>query len=394
MRSGASPTRDQKTSSASLRAAHRRVAHLGTEQHRTRFEAGEPVARTAQLPRHHERVVPTPVPEDSKVRVAEDLRAGLEADSVRGHRDPGALLAVVDHAVVVHPNLAAVVVDMHVGRRDVGMEMVLLDRPRRFAALPLADCRGVRTLGGEVRILEREGPRRVHAPRPGERVREGEPDVRTLVIGKVEVIAAERLLDPVGDPNERGAVDVRAHPIVHVGSDDRLVGESCNLHHGHVTAFGFGAGTGGDPAPIDPADQSCVSGALVRWTAPWRSVRRSAAASRRADTSDASARSGAPVLLLSTWSLPHAAVARFRSASRLEPVADQGVKLGVLHRDRSRIRRCDPVLPEGQSRAPVTPIPWSQRRYRTDSLSARTCSSRLTSSGMSTGRWPFTIGWS
>ena len=237
MRSGASPTLDQKTSSASSSVAHRRVAHLGTEQHRTRFEATEPVARTPDLPRHDQRVVPPPVPEHAKVRVAEDLRAGLEGDPVSRYRDPGALLAVADHPVVVHPDLAAVVVDVHVGRGDMGMEMVLLDRPLGLAALRLADRRGVRAGGGEMRRLEREGPRRVHAPRARDRVRDGQPNVGPLVIGEVEVVPAERRLDPVRNPDERRSVDVRAHPSVHVGPDDRLAGESCRPHRTHASPF-------------------------------------------------------------------------------------------------------------------------------------------------------------
>ena len=226
MLSGASPTRDQKTSSASPVVAHRRVAHLGAEQHRTGLEAGQPVARAAQLARHDQRVVPPLVPEHPKVRVAEDLGPGLEGDAVGGHRDPGALLAVLAHAVEVHADLVVFVVDVHIGRRDMGLEVVLpgagtLDVP----ADGLADGFECRAFGREVRYLQRERPRRVRAPRAGERIGEGQPDVRPLVVREVQVVATERLLDPVRDPDERRAVDVGAHPFVHVGPDDRLGGE-------------------------------------------------------------------------------------------------------------------------------------------------------------------------
>ena len=142
--------------------------------------------------------------------------------------------------MVVHPDLAARMVDVDVGRRDVRVEIVLLDCARRLPARSLADVRGVGAHRREVRRLQCERSGRVHAPRTGERVGAGEPDVRTLVVGEVQVVAAERLLDPVGNPDERGAVDVGPHPVVHVGPDDRLGAESYGTHRTHFpTSFGF-----------------------------------------------------------------------------------------------------------------------------------------------------------
>ena len=197
------------------------------------LEAGEPVAGAAQLPRHDQRVVPSLVPEHPEVRVAEDLGAGLEVDAVRGHRHPCALLAVFEHAVVVHADLVAVVVDVHIGRCDVGMEIVLLDRVRRIPAHRLAHVRGIRTHCREVRCLQRERSRCVYPPRAGERVGAGEADVETLVMGEVEVVATERIFDPVRNPDERRSVDVRAHPAVHAGLDDRPIKKACGPDRVH-----------------------------------------------------------------------------------------------------------------------------------------------------------------
>ena len=70
------------------------------------------------------------------------------------------------------------------------------------------------------------------------------------MVGEVQVVPAERLLDPLGDPDERWAVDVRAHPIVHVGPDDRLGGEPYGADRAHVTPRSCECiSTGGDRAP-------------------------------------------------------------------------------------------------------------------------------------------------
>ena len=61
-------------------------------------------------------------------------------------------------------------------------------------------------------------------------VRVGEADVRSLVVCEIEIVSAEGLHDPVGNADERGAIDVVAHPVVHMRSDDRLVEESRHFH--------------------------------------------------------------------------------------------------------------------------------------------------------------------
>ncbi len=48
----------------------------------------------------------------------------------------------------------------------------------------------------------------MHPPRPDERIGIGEPDVAALVVGKVEVVASERLLDPLWHPNQRWPLDI------------------------------------------------------------------------------------------------------------------------------------------------------------------------------------------
>ena len=312
------------------RAAHRRVAHLGAEQHRTGLEAGQTVARAAQLSRHHQCVVPPRVPEHPEVRVAEDLRPGLEGNAVGGHRDPGALLAVLAHAVEVHADLAAFVVDVHVGRRDVGLEVVLLDAGTRdIPADPLAHGFGDGPFGREVRCLQRERPRHVHAPRAGERVGEGQPDVRPLVVREVQVVATEGLLDPVRDPDERRAVDVGAHPSVHVGPDDRLGGESHRADVVHAAdpvrrvPEALAGTRPGDrrrdrraPPPRGYADRWRSSGTASRAGGPGANAGRSSGSRRRSTTSSGS-RSRCPCRRAR-------AAGRARARLRSAPPADPG----------------------------------------------------------------------
>ena len=66
-------------------------------------------------------------------------------------------------------------------------------------------------------------------PRAREVVREGQADVAALVIGVVEVVAPERVRNPVGYANEARSIDVlvrsRALPRMR-GRDDRVVDEA------------------------------------------------------------------------------------------------------------------------------------------------------------------------
>ena len=93
------------------------------------------------------------------------------------------------------------VVDMHVGRGHV---------PR------------------EARRVQPEDARLVGPPRPGQVVGIGQSDVAAVVVGEVEVVAAEWARDPVRDTDQRRAVDVVAHAGVHVGPDDRVGREAAH----------------------------------------------------------------------------------------------------------------------------------------------------------------------
>ena len=66
----------------------------------------------------------------------------------------------------------------------------------------------------------------MHVPRAREVVGVREPNIVALVVGKVEVVAAQRIGQPVGHLDERGTLDVVAHAVVHVRTDDRIVGET------------------------------------------------------------------------------------------------------------------------------------------------------------------------
>ena len=59
-----------------------------------------------------------------------------------------------------------------------------------------------------------------------------EPDVRPLVVGEVEIVGPERILDPVGDTNHRRTLDVLADAGMQVGCDDRGVQEAFDSHAG------------------------------------------------------------------------------------------------------------------------------------------------------------------
>ena len=43
------------------------------------------------------------------------------------------------------------------------------------------------------------------------------------MVGEVKIVAAEPVLDPVRHADQRRAVDVVAHALIHVRTDDRLV---------------------------------------------------------------------------------------------------------------------------------------------------------------------------
>ena len=108
-------------------------------------------------------------------------------------------------AVVVHDDATALGVNMDIWRGDVSPER---------------------------RVLEREDPRNVDPPRPSEAIGVREADEFALVMGEVEVVAAERMLDPFRDADERRAVEVVADAGIMEGTEDGIGGEAGDGEHG------------------------------------------------------------------------------------------------------------------------------------------------------------------
>src|SRR3954470_22369981 len=75
--------------------------------------------------------------------------------------------------------------------------------------------------GWHLRELQRPGF--IHGVGAKRIVRVGEPDVASLVVREVEVVATERLLQPPRSTDQRGAVDVLAIlTLEHFRADDRI----------------------------------------------------------------------------------------------------------------------------------------------------------------------------
>ncbi|TIT26035.1 MAG: hypothetical protein E5W86_13570 [Mesorhizobium sp.] len=92
--------------------------------------------------------------------------------------------AGLGRSVKIHDQAAALIVDMDVRRSDVFSQ--------------------------ERALVERQRPAGMDPPRALRRIREGEPDVCAGVVGEIEIIGAEPARQPVGDPDQRRAVDVGA----------------------------------------------------------------------------------------------------------------------------------------------------------------------------------------
>ena len=78
-----------------------------------------------------------------------------------------------------------------------------------------------RALGQEVRLGEMQRAGRVDRPRAGDVVRVRQADVAALVVGEVQVVAAEAVRQPVGRPDQRRPLDVGADARVQAGVDDQ-----------------------------------------------------------------------------------------------------------------------------------------------------------------------------
>ena len=216
-----------------------RVPHQGVEQQRPLLEPAQRVARPVELPRHRHRVGPAVALEHPHVGPPQPLRPRRERDGVRRGRHPRHLRGNPVEAVEVHHDAPVGVVDVHVGRRDVDRRR-LEQRVVRHRRGPARPSRGLDALqllgrylgrlGQEVGVGDLQAAGGMHPPRAPQVVGVGEPDVASLVVGEVQVVGAQRVGDPVGNPDERGPLDVLADARVQLGSDDRRIGQPLHPH--------------------------------------------------------------------------------------------------------------------------------------------------------------------
>ena len=103
--------------------------------------------------------------------------------------------------------------------------------------------RQLRRLRQEVRIGNLQAPGRMDTPRTQQVVGKRQPDIPPLVVGEVEIVGPERILDPFGDPNHGRALDILSDAGMQVGRDDRGVQQAFDAHAS--AGRGVGGGSGG-----------------------------------------------------------------------------------------------------------------------------------------------------
>ena len=96
------------------------MPHVAVEEERPFLEATERVARAVELPGHRHDVGVSGVLKGTHICPTEGFGPRLEVNAVAGGRHARALPAHVLESVKIHDNATTLVVDMHVGRCDVG----------------------------------------------------------------------------------------------------------------------------------------------------------------------------------------------------------------------------------------------------------------------------------
>ena len=128
-------------------------------------------------------------------------------DPVGRHGHSRSLITERLETVQVHHDLASVIVDVHVGRGDVGGDEVIAQRDRRLVTERRSMAAGdpLKRLGIDHEILDEEAgvaqlqrAGLVDGPRPLDCVGVGEPDERALVVGEVAEVPTERVGQPFG----------------------------------------------------------------------------------------------------------------------------------------------------------------------------------------------------
>ena len=85
-------------------------------------------------------------------------------------------------------------------------------------------------VSGEAGCGEIHDTRRIDVPGTLKMIRVRHTNVVAIVMRKVQVIAAERRAQPRRRFNQRRAIDVVTHALVHMGANDGAVGESRDIH--------------------------------------------------------------------------------------------------------------------------------------------------------------------
>ncbi|MCF8089135.1 MAG: hypothetical protein K9L23_13905 [Desulfotignum sp.] len=138
-----------------------------------------------------------------KVERSQYIGQGMEVDTIRGSRQKAAL-AIVRHAVEVHPEGSLFRADMHIrgGNMTVATDVTQLENA------PF-----------------------VYLPRAMERVRIRHANERSLVVRKVQVVSPQGVRNPVRYTNQRGSIDIVTDLLTQFGVDDGVFGESGHTIH-------------------------------------------------------------------------------------------------------------------------------------------------------------------
>ena len=153
-------------------------------------------------------------------------------DPVGRHSHSCSLVTERLETVQVHHDLASVIVDVHVGRGDVGGDEVIEERDRQLVTERRSIAAGdpLERLGIDREILDEEaGVSKVQragfvdGPRPLDCVGVSEPDEGALVVGEVAEVTTKRIRQPSRRTDDRWALNVGADAGMTGRRDDRGV---------------------------------------------------------------------------------------------------------------------------------------------------------------------------
>src|ERR1700757_3673015 len=90
--------------------------------------------------------------------------------------------------------------------------------------------RSLRSLDQKTGFLELQASWRINRPGSGELTGVAQANVEALVIGEIEIVIPELMLDPVGHADRRWALNVQADPRMQVWRNDWPVKQSARAH--------------------------------------------------------------------------------------------------------------------------------------------------------------------